>query len=451
VRRVLVLAYHFPPVGGAGAQRNSKFVRYLREFGYEPIVVAGPGAADDRWTPADDSLEDDVPPGTVVHRIPTQPPRISGRWRGRAERWLDLETPWARWWADGVVGIGEAVSDECDLIYASVVPYESAAGASRLSHRVGKPWVADLQDPWALDEMSVYPTWLHGWRARRTMERALASAAGIVMNTPESRDRLVRAFRRLRDRPVVSITNGFDADDFLPAVVPRTDDRFRIVHTGYLHTELGESDRRTRRLRRFLGGSSRVDIYTRSHVFLLQAVEQLRRTNPEIGERIEILLAGVASASDKAAAQTSTAVQMLGYVPHDRAIELMRTADLLFLPMQDIAEPGRVAITPGKTYEYLASRTPILAAVPDGDARDLLLEAGSAFVCRPADVDAMVEIIREQVARKDDGRLSPPPDPVVLSLYERRFLTAELAALFDRIVGGRSTPNQSRARKAFAA
>ena len=52
-RRVLVLAKHFPPIGGAGVHRTVGTVRHLGDHGYEPVVVTGPGNHVDRWSPSD--------------------------------------------------------------------------------------------------------------------------------------------------------------------------------------------------------------------------------------------------------------------------------------------------------------------------------------------------------------------------------------------------------------
>ena len=96
MRRALVLAYHFPPIGGAGAQRPLKIVRALPDFGYEPIVITGPGPTADRWTPADATLGGEIT--CEVRRIAAPEPLPSRGWRGRAERALALEGPWASWW-----------------------------------------------------------------------------------------------------------------------------------------------------------------------------------------------------------------------------------------------------------------------------------------------------------------------------------------------------------------
>jgi glycosyltransferase involved in cell wall biosynthesis len=299
-----------------------------------------------------------------------------------------------------------------------------------------KPLVIDLHDPWALDEMLIYPTWVHRRLALRTMRQALDAADGIVMSTPEARNRVLHAFPELRSKPVVVGSNGFDRADFEGPAPQRDDEAFRIVHTGYLHTELGLDHRRLRSLHRLLGGSMiDVDILTRSHVFLLEAVENLVQREPDLAP-IEIHLAGVLSESDRKVATHSSTVRLHGYVSHAEAVGLMRSADLLFLPMHELPEGRRVGIIPGKTFEYLASGTPILAAIPEGDARDLLIEAGNAFCCRPSDVDAMASSIAGQIRHKRSGLSPPEPDEDVVRRSDWRERTKALGELFDVVLNG---------------
>ena len=155
-----------------------------------------------------------------------------------------------QWWIDGSVEVGLDAAGDVDLIYVWMQPYASADAGAVLSRRLGKPWVADLGDPWALDEMDVYPSALHRRLTLRHMEKMLGTASGIVMSTPEAVDRLLSALPRLASRPVVSIPNGFDAADFAAHGPPAETGGFRIVHTGYLHTELGELHRRRQSVRR---------------------------------------------------------------------------------------------------------------------------------------------------------------------------------------------------------
>jgi glycosyltransferase involved in cell wall biosynthesis len=430
--RVLYLAFHFPPLGGGGVQRNAKFVRYLPEFGHTPVVVTGPGASTDRWEPDDPTMLADVSRenGTIVHRITEPRPQPSAR-RATLEWRLQLKPTLTRWWTANAVPLAERVGRETDVIFASLVPYETTEGAVEIARRLRKPLIADLQDPWALDEMWPYPSALHQRLDLQRMRRYLGAASTIVMNTPEAAIRVQRAFPEVADR-VVSIPNGFDARDFDGPLPDRTDRRFRIVHTGYLHTDQGYRLRKTRPVRRLLGGTQPLDMLTRSHVFLLEALEELMVADRSFHDSIEVVLAGVTTALDrKIALESPVDVQLTGYLSHAETVALIRSADLLFLPMHDLPIGMRAGLVPGKTYEYLASERPILAAVPDGDARDLLTEAGNALLARPSDVAAMRDLIRAQVERWRAGESPPPPNAGVVARYERRELTRQLARVID--------------------
>jgi glycosyltransferase involved in cell wall biosynthesis len=267
------------------------------------------------------------------------------------------------------------------------------------------------------------------------MRKLLGTADAIVMNTPEASARLLRAFPELRAKPVFSIPNGFDGADFERVPTDRDDGRFRILHTGYLHTATGLRLRRTRRLRRILGGSQDVDILPRSHVYLLRALEQLMRDDPVRASRVDVMLAGVTTEVDRQFADASpVSVTMPGYLPHEATVRLMCSADLLFLPMHDLPAGTRAGLVPGKTYEYLASGRPILAAVGEGDARDLLLEAGNAAICGPKDDTAMAQEIARYLRNWESGLPERRPRQEVLARYERRFLTKRLAQVFDQVL-----------------
>ena len=435
-RRLLFHSYHFPPIGGSGSQRPLRLARSLPDHGWEPVVVTGGGATEDRWAPEDRTLAAEIPADLRVLRVPAAgEPAAADRWRGRAERWLRLESAWARWWVEGSVAAGTDAAHDADLIYVWMQPYVSAEAGARLSRLSGRPWVADLGDPWALDEMMAYPSALHRRHDERRMRRLLGTAAAVVMSTPEAAARVAERFPELAERPLVAIPNGFDAADFSGPARERESGRFRIVHTGYLHTELGRQFRETRRLRRLLRGSAPgLDILTRSHVVLVEAVDRLLREEPALADELELHLAGVLTDADREVAARCPVACLHGFVTHERSVELMRGADLLFLPMQNLPPGTRATIVPGKTYEYLASGTPVLAAVPDGDARDLLTAAGNARLCRPDDAAGMAAAIRAELERHRRGEPKAAPDPEVVARYEYGRLAAELARVLDGAV-----------------
>lgn len=433
MRRVLVLAYYFPPLGGVGAQRTVKFLKYLAAFGYEATVVTGPAETALDWAPYDVALERDVPKSAQVVRIGTSaPPR--GPTAKRLGRVLGRPTAFETWWRREAVAAAREVRSEADLIYASMSPFSTALAAQDIASVARIPWVADLRDPWALDDWAVYPTGLHRRLDARRMRAALANAAAIVMNTREAARALLRSFPELEPSLVATIPNGWDRDDFrLPE--RRRDGALRIVFTGWSHAETGRRHREQRTWRSLLGGATRgLDPLARSHVPLIAALERLAELDPELVERAELHVAGPARAD--LPADTPIAVTDHGYVAHDRAVALMRSADVLFLPMHGLAPGRRARTVPAKTYEYLAAGRPMVAAVPEGDARDLLSRVPNVWLCWPGDSVGIAEALRDAL---ETGHQHSPVTPEVLESFERRRLAGDLAAVFDRILDSSAT------------
>ena len=426
--RVLFLAYHFPPLGGPGTQRSIKFATHLPALGHLPLVITGPGVSREHWEPRDDTLLAELPPEVEVIRVRGPVPTAAP---GRRERWLDRATPFARWWVGSAVAAGRLRADECDVIYASMAPYETAVAAARLGQESGLPWIADLRDPWALDEMRVYPSTVHRERDLARMRAVLGSAHAIVMNTPEAANALRTAFPELSLKPVVCIPNGYDARDFAgPPPAHEPSEWLRIVHTGSLHTELGTRHAGSRIARRLLGGSANIDILARSHVHLLRALG-----SPALAGRVELHLAGALTGADRqASAGTAVPVHAHGYLEHAASVALLRSADLLFLPMHDLPTGVRARIVPGKTYEYLAAGRPILAAVPAGDARELVATSPGARLSEPTDARTMAEHVAAEVEHVARHGHRPDAWPAGIERYDRGALAEDLADVLDRFV-----------------
>jgi glycosyltransferase involved in cell wall biosynthesis len=299
------------------------------------------------------------------------------------------------------VALGRRVGGDADVVICSCAPYETALAGARLAADLGKPWIADLEDPWALDEMRLHPTALHRALDLRAMRSALSTASAVVMAAPEAAARVRRELPDLADRVVTGIPIGFERDDFDAPAEPRGDDGvFRIVHTGSMHTDVGMRLRETRTRRRLLGGTfPGLDILTRSHVFLVEAIAAVMTADPSLRGRIELHLAGALTDGDRAVAERHDFVRLRGLLAHRETVGLMRSADLLFLPMHDLPSGTRAGLIPYKTFEYLAAGRPILAAVPDGDVRDTLAPLDDVALVRPADVEAMAGALRAEIAR----------------------------------------------------
>jgi glycosyltransferase involved in cell wall biosynthesis len=266
------------------------------------------------------------------------------------------------------------------------------------------------------------------------MRTLLGSAAAIVLPTPGTRERVDRFFPELAGR-TVEIRNGFDPADFAGPPPQPPDDAFHVVHAGYFYGDVGR-----RRLRRLLGGTDfDVDLKPRSPVYLLEALEWLIDEHPELRTRIRVHLAGPLTAREEEELERVRCRELVdahGYLPHAEAVELVRSADALFLPMHRLPRGGCSTIIPGKAYEYLASGRPVLAAVPDGDARDLLERADWTIVCDPDDTAAIAEGMLSLLRAKDERRGRSAVRRDLLPELERPRLAAKLAETLDRVAAG---------------
>jgi hypothetical protein len=430
-KTVLLLTSHFPPVGGPTAQRTLNLARHLPPMGWIPIVLTGFGGGG-FFSPDDVALERRLPGELRVERVTTPETRP---FQGRVERLFALPGSFGREFAERTLAVAGGLHGKVDVLLCEFGFYELARSAVRLSRELAVPWVADLQDPWALDEMWLYPTGVHRRIDLRRMRRTLADASAAILNTPEAAERVRRAFPELDGDRVYAVPNGFSASDFADPVPPRKDGAFRIVHTGSLHTELGLRERRRGWLRRALGGRPvpGVDILTRSHVFLLEAIDRLTTRNPSLRSVVEVHFVGPMTEADQIVAGASPASRCHGFFSHADTLRMIRSADLLFLPMQDLPRGVRAGLVPTKAYEYAASGRPILAAVPEGDARDLLLELGTATVVEPCDALGMERAVEAEIAQWQRSEPPPAPDPRILAPFEYREIAGQIADVLDTV------------------
>jgi glycosyltransferase involved in cell wall biosynthesis len=440
MRKILFIAYHFPPAGGGGVQRSLKFVKYLPQSGYLPIVLTIEAPDNRRWTPKDQALMDEVPAAVRIHRvaIPDEV-HVPGKLERAARELLGLRSRFGRAWMEQVIDAGTriALEEKPELIFVSMSPFDGADAAAEISRRSGIPWVADLRDPWALDEFQLHRTRWHRELEKAQMARSLESAALIIMNTPESARRVQESLPRLRANKVVSLTNGYDAEDFAGEAPPIGGGTFNIVHSGYFHAESGLVERAKQRQYRLLGRTiPGVERLPRSHYYLLQALERWLAESPEIAAEVRVHCVGVLSKSDQALIDASPAKPLFvcsGYLSHAECLRYVRGADLLFLPMHKMPPGMKAGLVPGKTYEYMAAGRPVLATLPDSDARDFLARAGSGVFAEPGDVPALLAALKDRHARWKAGDPGGGWDAGYVRQFERKNLTARLAGFLDEV------------------
>lgn len=179
------------------------------------------------------------------------------------------------------------------------------------------------------------------------------------------------------------------------------------------------------------------DLSTKSARYLLLAMRDLFAERPEYRSILSLELAGYVPEDHQELViklGLEDSVQFHGYLPHREAITLMGTVDVAFLPMVTDIDGRRSYNLSGKIYEYMALRKPILAAVPEGDAADMVRRARIGWVVDPYDVRGMKELVKQLIEKKRNGGLSVHPDCEYIRGFNRRSQGRQLAAVFDGVL-----------------
>jgi glycosyltransferase involved in cell wall biosynthesis len=393
----MVLAYFFPPLGGAGVQRVLKFVKYLPEHGFAPIVIT---TRSRRYRVQDTSLAGEIPPGTPVIRALDVPVlgwvagvlrRLGLRRAAALVSWPDLELPWAL--AATLTGWRAIRRDRPDVLFTTSSPYSSHLAGWLLHRLTGVPWVADFRDEWAAIAGDNQP--LARLALTRRAEAAIAASAERVV--------VVADYFEIAGSPAqVEIPNGVDVEDLeVPAAGSDDDGVFRLSFVGSLYAD-------------------------RDPAPVLAALRRLIDRGVIDQHRFELRIVGNVWI-EGFDARSPVPLVCTGYVDHGRAVAEMRAASALLF----YVAPGSLAPS-GKLFEYLGSERPVLCVSRPENLAWRLVEEWSAGRCAPPEDSAAIEAaLADLYKRWEAGTLAPIAGvrESVLERYSRRRLAGELAAV----------------------
>lgn len=414
MKKVLIIANQFPPMGGAGVQRSVKFVKHLRTFGYEPVVFTRDIG---NMQLMDETLMADVPEGVKIYRTrPLEAPELKGILRipGKVLGKLMVPDTAYFWYRNSRKKALEIIRSEgIDLIYTTSAPYSDHLLGLYLRRQCPEvKWAADFRDEWTNNPYILdNPHNPLRTRVEKHMEHCVMTEADLLItNTPVMRANFIRNNGISGDNFEV-IPNGYDLEDFagLDTASAPQNQRFTMVYTGALY------------------GRRKPDLF-------FQALKELKEEGRIDPAKVSVKLIGNYH-NDKLQAQIDSfglteCFEIVGYVPHNICIRHQIQADVLILI--EGSGRGADAFYTGKVFEYMNTNRPVLAVLPKGCAADLVRESRIGTV---ADADSVSEIKEAAAAYYDSwcqGTLSFDPDRSVIERYERRTLTEALAAAFDR-------------------
>jgi glycosyltransferase involved in cell wall biosynthesis len=431
-KKVLIISYYWPPSGGIGVLRCLKIAKYLRQFGWEPIVYT---AKDAHYPGHDESNFKDIPPGMTVLKQPIiEPYAFYKRFTGKAAEAnvnndlvaatdagslkhkisvfirSNFFIPDARalWIKPSVRFLVDWLKENpVDAIFSDGPPHSNTMIACRVKQATGLPWLADFQDPWT--QVDYYQRLiLTPWadqKHRRLEQEALRTADRTVIVSETWKHDLAK----IGGRRISVIPWGFDEDDFR-GLNFAPDWKCTLTHPGLIGDD-------------------------RNPEQLFAAMAELAAQVPQFKDLFRLQLMGQVAKSVENAWQkygVGSMVQQMGQVKREEALKAVFNSQVLLLLLNkaDNAQ-GRI---PGKLFEYLASRRPVICLGPPGsDVDNILRQTQAGDAVAHADTEGIKARLLAYFRIYQSAGNIPSQTNDQIYQYTNQLLTGKIAALLDEI------------------
>lgn len=379
MKKVLILTYYWPPSGGAGVQRWLKFVKYLPNYGVEPIVYTH---SKGEVPSIDETLVNEIPKTVKVLKTEIwEPYNVYKNLTGKKDEkinsgflsekktkksaiqslaiWVrgNLFIPDARkfWIKPSVKYLSDFIeNNQVDVVISTGPPHSMHLIALALKKKYKLKWIADFRDPWT--NIDFYKDLkLSNWadKKHKRLEKSVLENADLCISVGQT---LSKELEVLGAKKCITITNGFDEDDVINEEI-KLDKKISIAHIGSFTK-------------------------SRNPELLLQTLSEIKQLYPDLDQRLELKLVGKVDYSISELLenyQLSDLVRKVEYLPHNEVLIEQKKSHVLLLIVNDT--PNAKGILTGKVFEYLAAQRPIVALAPhDGDLAELIRETKSGIV-----------------------------------------------------------------------
>ena len=429
MKKVLIISYYWPPSGGIAVHRCLKFAKYLREFGWEPVICT---ADNPEYPVLDEGNFKGVPAGTVVVKTKIWEPfnlfkLITGK--KKEERihnvFLEEEKPsfahklgiWIRgnifipdarkfWIRPSVKFLSKYLKENpVDVLFTNGPPQSTHMIAYGVKKRLGIPWHADFQDPWTqvdyFPQLMLNPVSL---KIHKTMEQHVFRNADKVTICS---DTWKRDLESIGAKDVSVIVWGYDEDDFKNINVELSP-KFTLSHYGSLGPD-------------------------RNAKTLWKACSIIADENKIFADDLEIELAGFIGHSvlnEIESLGLKNNLVLFKHLSRKETLERMHRSQVLLLILNNM--PNVNGRLPGKLFEYLASRRPVLVIGPEeSDASKIVHGVNAGNTCNFNDLEKTISAVKDLYEKYKSGRLIANKSDI--SQYSNRNLTKKLAGFLDRI------------------
>jgi glycosyltransferase involved in cell wall biosynthesis len=361
-KRILILSYLFPPIGGSGAMRPLKIAKYLPSFGWEPIILTVKNP--DRYYAWDPDLLKDLPQNASVIRTPM----IRASWAYRVlnplrikkidsiiRRYLihpDEQIGWVPFARRAAFKITQ--KQRIKAVYSTSGPISNHIIAGHIKKKFSIPWIAEFRDEWFEAPNLALPTSWHKKFHFELEKKIVTNADRIVTMAPTFTELLKK--HDVDDEKFATVTAGFDPDDLSSGISQSRSSIFTTVFAGVFYDSF--------RPNRFIA-----------------TVNELIEESMVSREDVRLVFVGPIKSEDRkdiAGIDKYCVCEFVGFVPHKVAMQYVRDADVLLLLLSEKRGAG---VLPSKVFEYMASAKPILALVPPkGEVAKIIIQTGTGVV-----------------------------------------------------------------------
>ena len=423
---MLIITYYWPPAGGPGVQRWLKFVKYLPDFGIQPVVYIPENPT---YPIVDENLVKEVSDKAIILKQKIfEPYQLASFFSKNKTRkissgiipnkkkqsFLDkffllirgnLFIPDARvFWVKPSVRFLEKyiVENNIGTIVTSGPPHSLHLIGLELKQKLNIKWIADFRDPWTT--IGYHKSLrLSNYSAKKHMfleHKVLNMADTIIVTSKTTKSE----FEVITSRPIEVITNGYDVENIEKQDL---DSKFSLAHIGSFLSE-------------------------RNPTILWESLVELINEIPDFKNHLEIKLIGAVShevLETIAQFGLNPYLNNMGYVSHGEAIAHQKKSQVLLLI--EINSKETRSIIPGKLFEYMVSGRPIIAIGPNGsDFAEIITDTNTGVFFEYSEKAKLKNVISDYYNQYLDGKLQS--NAVGLQKYSRRSLTKDLVEVLNK-------------------
>lgn len=433
MKKLLYISYNFPPVGGGRVRRTLKFVKYLKDFDWLPIVLTVKRPAVPEY---DISLMEEIPKEIRVVRTNSFNFAWIKKLRGNTRKsiynkkksklriMLEKVEEKIKWsifipdiriaWIPFAVRKGLKIIKKEDIkaIFVSGEPFSSFFSGIFLKKITGIPLIIEFRDEWC--EFNDYfsfrtkPRWVK--KLEEKMEKWSVEQSDKVISVTETIvDNFKKRYPYLNHDRFVCITNGYDQDDFKDLIGEKRTDKFVITYAGALRS-------------------------CRTPKFLFEAIEDWIEEEPWISNQLNFTYLGICEPDTQylfEREKIKKVADIIGFVSFKSTLNYLKNSDILIYLEDQIEIADRVC--PSKLFEYIAIGRPILALAEGISVREVIQKSNTGIVVSPRDVKKIKQALKSMFFKYKRGRLTLTQNGKYIKRFERRYLTSQLATVLDQV------------------